>query len=136
MNTLRFQYNMNLLQLVCHEEAANILNYLYLQLENDNSAKKQMVEHRDGHLGSQAIHLAAATGNHIIIEILIVHFNVDVHETTLSKQTVHHCASQRYDGIAAIFLFSRVYKIDVDFLDDKRATALHFATMGHFIKNV
>lgn len=95
-----------------------------------------MVEHRDGHLGSQAIHLAAATGNHIIIETLIVHFNVNVYETTLSKQTIHHCASQRYDGIAAIFLFSRVYKIDVNFVDDKGATALHFATMGHFIKNV
>ena len=85
MNTLRFEYNMNLLQLVCHEEATNILNYLVLQLENDKAAKKQMVEHRDGHLGSQAIHLAAATGNHIIIETLIVHFNVNVYETTLSK---------------------------------------------------
>jgi len=29
-----------------------------------------------------------------------------------------------------------VYKIDVNFVDDKGATALHFATMGHFIKNV
>jgi len=85
MNTLRFEYNMNLLQLVCHEEAINILNYLVLQLENDRAAKKQMVEHRDGHLGSQAIHLAAATGNHIIIETLIVHFNVNVYDTTLSK---------------------------------------------------
>lgn len=33
-------------------------------------------------------------------------------------------------------MFSRVYKIDVNFIDDKGATALHFATMGHFIKNV
>ncbi len=33
-------------------------------------------------------------------------------------------------------MFSRVYKIDVNFVDDKGATALHFATMGHFIKNV
>jgi hypothetical protein len=85
MNTLRFDYNMNLIQLVCHEEAVNILNYLVGQLEHDSAAKRQMVTHRDGHLGSQAIHLAAATGNHIIIEILIVHFYVDVYETTLSK---------------------------------------------------
>lgn len=39
MNTMRFEYNMNLLQLVCHEEAINILNYLVIQLENDPSAK-------------------------------------------------------------------------------------------------
>jgi hypothetical protein len=40
MNTLRFEYNMNLLQLVCHEEATNILNHLVLLLENDKAAKK------------------------------------------------------------------------------------------------
>ena len=52
MNTLRFDYNMNLIQLVCHEEAVNILNYLVGQLEHDSAAKRQMVTHRDGHLGS------------------------------------------------------------------------------------
>ncbi len=49
---------------------------------------------------------------------------------------MHHCASQRYDGIAAIFLFKTIYNINVDEKDDKGATALHFATMGHFLKNV
>ena len=52
MNTLRFDYNMNLLQLVCHEEAVSILQYMVTQLENDSETKRLLRSHRDGHLGS------------------------------------------------------------------------------------
>jgi len=49
---LRFEYNMNLLQLVCHEEAVNILNYLVFRLDSEISLKEEMINHRDSHLGS------------------------------------------------------------------------------------
>jgi ankyrin repeat protein len=75
---------MNLLQLVCHEEAVNILQYLTEELENCNEVKEQMVTHRDSHLGSQAIHLAAATGNHQLIDCLINHYAADANQTTNS----------------------------------------------------
>lgn len=64
METLRFEYDMNLIQLVCHEEAVFILEHLVKVLEHEPGLKKRMVDYRDAHLGSQAIHLAAATGNH------------------------------------------------------------------------
>jgi ankyrin repeat protein len=49
---------------------------------------------------------------------------------------VHHCAAQRYDGIAAIFLFERIHKIEITTKDDKGATPLHFAAIGLYIKNI
>lgn len=39
MVTLRFGYNMNLLQLVCFEEATSILKYMSQQLVGDDDAK-------------------------------------------------------------------------------------------------
>lgn len=66
---------MNLLQLVCHEEAITILKFMAEQLANDSETKKIISTFRDAHLGSQAIHLAATTGNIQIIEILIDKFH-------------------------------------------------------------
>lgn len=52
-----------------------------------------MSKHRDSHLGSQVIHLAASTGNTEIIRTLIEKYGSDIKEQTLGKQTVHHCAA-------------------------------------------
>ena len=49
---MRFAYNMNLLQLVCFEEANYILDQMRHKFANDHIAKKHMAEHRDSHLGS------------------------------------------------------------------------------------
>jgi hypothetical protein len=132
---LRFEYRMNLLQLVCHEEALKILKHL-VTLVIDPEMKEQMVTYRDAHLGSQAIHLAAATGNYLVIDTLIADFHADVNTKNNNQQTVHHCASQMYDGIVAIFLFKRIHQIEVTAQDDKGATALHFAVISMQIKNV
>lgn len=43
-----------------------------------------MAKHRDAHMGSQAIHLAATTGNRMIIETILGDFFADMNETTLS----------------------------------------------------
>jgi len=96
-----------------------------------------MVRHRDSHLGSQAIHFAATTGNRTIIDILINEFHADYHETTSEgKQTIHHCAAQSYNGIVSIFYFTRLRYIDVKMADKKGATALHFAVISLHLKNV
>jgi hypothetical protein len=63
MQTLRFELNMNFLQLVCHEESLEILKFMVLKFNGQDNAKRAMARHRDNHLGSQAIHLAATTGN-------------------------------------------------------------------------
>lgn len=47
-----------------------------------------------------------------------------------------HCAAQRYDGILSIFIFTRLHDIDVKAVDDKGATALHFACVNLLIQNV
>ena len=80
---MRFNYNMNLLQLVCFEEASLILEAMRHKFSNDEQTKKQMAEHRDSHMGSQAIHLAAATGNRYMIEVLMLDFQGDPYERTL-----------------------------------------------------
>lgn len=64
---LRFEYNMNLLQYICNEEAVKILRHLSWELESEPELKKALAEHKDSHLGSQAIHLASATGNHTVL---------------------------------------------------------------------
>ena len=78
-------------------------------------------------MGSQAIHLAAATGNRYIIEVLLLDFESDPYELTTGNQTVIHCASQRYEGVLSIFLFNRCHHIPVTQMDRKGATPLHFA---------
>lgn len=79
---LRFGYNMNLLQLVCFEEASLILDTMRHKFANDEIAKRAMAQHRDSHMGSQAIHLAAATGNRYMIEVLMLDFEGDPYEST------------------------------------------------------
>ena len=77
---MRFKFennDMNLLQLVCFEEANLILEFMRVKFADDEAAKKQMAEHRDTHMGSQAIHLAAATGNRYMIEVLMLDFEGD-----------------------------------------------------------
>jgi hypothetical protein len=52
MVTLKFEYDMNLLQLVCHEEAVSILDHLVHELEHEPELKQKMVDYHDSHLGS------------------------------------------------------------------------------------
>lgn len=87
-------------------------------------------------MGSQAIHLAAATGNRYMIETLMLEFMGDPYEKTLGDQTVMHCAAQRYEGVLSIFIFNRCHNIGVTHLDQKGSSALHFATISMHIKNV
>jgi hypothetical protein len=44
--------------------------------------KLEMVNHRDNHIGSQAIHYAAACGRRDIIETLRIEFGADVLQIT------------------------------------------------------
>lgn len=74
--TLRFRDNMNILQMVCHEEATCVLQYMKINLTE--SLRYQIALHRDDYLGSQAIHLAAATGSNTIITSLLKWFNADL----------------------------------------------------------
>lgn len=63
-------------------------------LKNDPKSKQTLVTHRDTNMGSQALHLAATTGNRKILNILVHEFEADPYErTSLSGQTVHHCAA-------------------------------------------
>lgn len=133
---LRFNYHMNLLQLICFEEATLILDCLRQKFFDDPEAKMAMARHRDAHMGSQAIHLAAANGNRYIIEVLMLDFEGDPQELTGSHQTVMHCAAQKYEGVLSIFIFNRCHDIPVTLADRKGATALHFATISMHIKNV
>lgn len=38
--TWRFQYDMNILQLVCHEESVQILNFMVQELQDDLQIKE------------------------------------------------------------------------------------------------
>ena len=71
-----------------------------------------------------------------MIEVLMLEFEGDPYESTHHKQTVMHCAAQRYEGVLSIFIFARCHDIDVRHEDNKGATALHFATFSMHIKNV
>ena len=78
VENFRFDYKMNLLQLVCHEESTNILEYLTNEVLRDlPDLRKTLAEFRDSHLGSQAIHLAATTGNLSILRHLQHNYFVD-----------------------------------------------------------
>ena len=73
---MRFPGRMNLLQLVCNEGAVKILEHLQKCFTGDEYAadRLQMVNHRDNHLGSSAIHFAAACGRRKVLEILTENF--------------------------------------------------------------
>ena len=75
------------------EEANQILEHMRYKFAQDENVKRQMAEHRDKHMGSQAIHLAAATGNRYLIEVLMLDFEGDPYLNTMGNQTVMHCAA-------------------------------------------
>ena len=134
--SLRFKNDMNMLQLICSEESIAILDFVRAKFSNDKTSKQKLAQHRDKYIGSQAIHLAAATGNRYIIEVLMLDFESDPYELTVGNQTVIHCAAQRYEGVLSIFLFNRLHNIPVTHVDRKGATPLHFATANLLQKNV
>ena len=47
IEALRFDLKMNFLQLVCHEEATNILKWLTLKLQDHPQIRKKMAKYRD-----------------------------------------------------------------------------------------
>lgn len=127
---------MNILQLICFEEAVKILDLVTRTLHNDSMAMIDLGKHRETHMGAQAIHLAAASGNRFIIDILIEKFGADSRSKTESGQTVLHCAAQRYEGVLSIFIFAQLHRINVNEPDSKGATALHFACVNMLMQNV
>ena len=131
----RFEYEMNILQFICKEGSIECLRALTEKVPL--AQKKELAGFRDQHLGSQAIHLAASSGNLKMIEILVKLYEADCKETTLSGQTVYHCAALKYNGIACIFLFRQKYALDtICAYDVKQASPLHFAVTCLMIKNV
>jgi len=69
---------MNILQLVCHEESELCLDWLTKDiLANEPVIRKDLAEYRDAHLGSQAVHLAATTGNLEVMKCLEFNYWVD-----------------------------------------------------------
>lgn len=83
IRTLRFEYSMNILQLVCHEESETILDWLTKDvLANEPTIRKELADYRDAHLGSQAIHLAATTGNLEVMKTLEYNYWVDFEALT------------------------------------------------------
>lgn len=98
--------------------------------------KQDMAHHKEKQMGCMAIHLAAATGNRTLIEVLMKEFLADPREKTKGHQTVMHCAAQRYEGVVSIFMFKKCHGIKVTSVDRKGATPLHFAVFNLHIKNV
>lgn len=136
IQSLRFESNMNILQLICFEEAVKIFDMLNRNLSHDSKVRFELGEHRDSHNGCQAIHLAAASGNRKIIDTLIEKYGANPKELTTMNQTVIHCAAQRYEGVLSIFIFDRLHKVSTKAQDSKGATALHFACVNMLIQNV
>ena len=111
--SLRFDNDENILQVICAEEAIAILDFVRSKFASDLPSKRKLAKHRSKGKGTQAIHIAAATGNRYIIEVLMLDFESDPYELTSSNQTVIHCAAQRYEGVLSIFLFNRCHNIPV-----------------------
>ena len=99
--------------MICYEEAVAILDFVRAKFVNDLPSKRKLAQHKEQVMGSQAIHLAAATGNRYIIEVLLLDFESDPYELTTNNQTVIHCAAKRYEGVLSIFLFNRLHHIPV-----------------------
>ena len=103
-NQVRFAHNMNILQLVSHEQAKTIFKYLLTRLDTDSLQRQ--ARHRDSNLGALAVHLAAPTGDQFFIKKLF-EWQEELAPRTLSNLSLFHCAAQGYYGIANIFLFNR-----------------------------
>ena len=82
IKNLRFDAGMNILQLICFEESVKILDFLTRTLLSDSKLRFELAAHRDELTGVQAIHLAAAAGNRMIIELLIDKYGSDPREKT------------------------------------------------------
>jgi ankyrin repeat protein len=95
-----------------------------------------VVNHKDAHIGSKAIHFAAASGKREVIEMLIYDFGASIHELTEGRQSVIHIAAQKYSGVYSILLFCAVMNLNPRRVDNNKSTALHFAALSGHLKNV
>jgi hypothetical protein len=68
--------------LICFEEAIKIIELISRTLHHDTMLRFELGKHRDSHMGAQAIHLASATGNRFIIDLLIDKYGADPREKT------------------------------------------------------
>lgn len=60
----------------------------------------------------------------------------DVNSRMKNKLSTMHCAAQTYHGLLSMLILYKKHNIDVNILDSKNATALHFACMYREPKNV
>lgn len=60
----------------------------------------------------------------------------DVNSKMHNELTTMHCAAQTYHGILSILVLSKQFMMQVNQLDSKNATPLHFAAMYRECKNV
>lgn len=52
IQTLKFDFNMNILQLICFEEAVKILEFLTRTLFHDSMIRFDLGKQRDSHMGA------------------------------------------------------------------------------------
>ena len=78
---------------MCNEGAVRILNFIYQSFGGDEFWMSDIVNHKDQHIGSKAIHFAAASGKREVIEMLIYDFGANIHELTEGNQSVIHIAA-------------------------------------------
>jgi hypothetical protein len=147
----------SIVQLCCHYNSPNILNYLYSDVigksPNPRETKKELLDGRcgstctnNGHnvctheVGSEsscteggikAVHLAAFFGNLNILRILKDKFDADFGQRTMKGLTPLHCAAQRKEGIVTIYYLKDTYKyFDPNVSDIHGGTPLHYAIMS------
>ena len=71
-----------------------------------------------------------------IMDLFVVGLRTDLNVLMLNQLSVMHCAAQTYAGFLSILYMSKRADVDVNLVDERNATPLHFAVVKCECKNV
>jgi ankyrin repeat protein len=131
---LRFEHDMNLLNLAIDQESVSIVQFIQSLFKNHDEERKSLVSHRYLR-GLQAIHQVMSLG-HLTLITIVLDMGGDLSSNMHNNLTPMHCAAQTYHGLLSLALMTKQYRICATQRDDMQATPLHFAATYHITKNI
>lgn len=84
---------MNILNLAIDQESLNIIQLVFLHTKRHPFVLQQLVNHRFGLKGIQAVHQAMSKGNSQILKLVCETSNADLNSLMTNQLSTMHCAA-------------------------------------------
>jgi hypothetical protein len=110
MPTLRFDLDMNILNLAIDQESLQIVQFLSTYYHEDTLVNYSLVNHKY-QKGMQAIHQVMSLG-HLSLIKAVIEMGADINVTMHDSLNAMHCAAQTYHGLISLLVLENDFNFD------------------------